>query len=242
LDYFGARYFSGAQGRFSSADRMNVTDDRLLSPSSTLNKYTYAANNPMRFQDPDGRDQSAMMSFGPNDRSAGTRAIEVFGGPVGSTTRFEWPASADDLRRNYTALSIQTTPEQAQDVINFINRFQITENPYALYQTNCTTVCRDAMKAIGILPRDFGAITPWGLWSYVWGNFSRARKEWDPWLKRVAPEATFDMAPGRTPGVDYGLPRFGMNTFDFIMLMLKEPKGCVEVADSASGTRSKQCE
>ena len=48
VDYFGARYFNGPQG--SSPDRMNMTDDQLLSPSSTLNKYPYAANNPLRFQ------------------------------------------------------------------------------------------------------------------------------------------------------------------------------------------------
>jgi hypothetical protein len=34
-----------------------------------------------------------------------------------------------------------------------------------------------------------------------------------------------------------------MNTFDFIMLMQKPPlKACVEISDSASGTKSKQCE
>ncbi len=94
LDWSGFRYFSEAQARFTSPDKLNVTDDRLLAPS-TLNKYAYAANNPFRFKDPDGRDvvallepphgvrpghfalfahnpstnQAAFMSFGPTDQS-----------------------------------------------------------------------------------------------------------------------------------------------------------------------------
>jgi RHS repeat-associated protein len=31
LDFFGARYFSGAQGRWTSPDRMNGTDDKCWS-------------------------------------------------------------------------------------------------------------------------------------------------------------------------------------------------------------------
>ena len=56
LDYFGARYYSGAQGRWTSVDRINVTNDRVLNPSNTLNKYVYSANNPLKYTDPDGED------------------------------------------------------------------------------------------------------------------------------------------------------------------------------------------
>jgi RHS repeat-associated protein len=61
LDYFGARYFSSAQGRWTSPERLNVTEDRLLNPSSTLNEYVYGANNPLRFVDPDGRGVVALL-------------------------------------------------------------------------------------------------------------------------------------------------------------------------------------
>jgi RHS repeat-associated protein len=249
LDYFGARYFSGAQGRFTSPDKLNATDDRSLVPSS-FNKYAYAANNPLRFADPDGRDvvallepphgimpghfmlfadnpsngQSAMMSFGPIDTSTGTRAIQVLGGPVGSTATFAWPTSADELRQNYAALSIQTSPEQAQDVINFINTFSTslsTDHLYRLYNTNCTTVCRDALKAIGILPRNYESITPFGLWTSLYGRFS------NPLMQRFSTtnlrhgEQSQLLRTDSRQGVDYGNPRFGMNTFDFIMLLLR---------------------
>jgi RHS repeat-associated protein len=53
LDYFGARYFSGAQGRFTSVDPIWVEADRMLDPQR-LNLYAYGRNNPLRFTDPTG--------------------------------------------------------------------------------------------------------------------------------------------------------------------------------------------
>ena len=55
LDYFGARYFSGAQGRFTSPDRIMVNDERLIDPQR-FNLYGYARNNPLKFIDPNGDD------------------------------------------------------------------------------------------------------------------------------------------------------------------------------------------
>ena len=52
LDYFGARYMSGAQGRFTSADPL-LSSAHILSPQS-WNRYSYALNNPLRFTDPYG--------------------------------------------------------------------------------------------------------------------------------------------------------------------------------------------
>jgi RHS repeat-associated protein len=50
LDYFGARYFSAAQGRFTSPDALG---GEFANPQS-LNRYTYVLNNPLRFTDPTG--------------------------------------------------------------------------------------------------------------------------------------------------------------------------------------------
>jgi len=268
LDYFGARYMSAAMGRFTSPDVLNVTHDRLLVPS-TLNEYAYAANNPLRFLDPDGRDvvalleppaggrfghfalfahnpktnEAAFMSFGPIDRSAAGQLLTVTGGPMGSTASFGMPRSADDLRREYAAMTIQTSPEQAQEVINFINRFSTTDNPYRLFETNCATVCRDALKAIGVLPRNYGSITPMGLWISLYRRFSNPSIQKFSTTTRYGEQFQSLLVENRQ-GVDYGSPRFGMNTFDFMMLMLRQkaPKACVEIVDSATGTRSKQCE
>ncbi len=53
LDYFGARYMSGAMGRFTSVDPVKITTDRLFDPQQ-LDLYVYGRNNPLRFVDPNG--------------------------------------------------------------------------------------------------------------------------------------------------------------------------------------------
>jgi RHS repeat-associated protein len=52
LDYFGARYFSGAQGRFTSHDPL-LNSGHPANPQ-TWNRYTYTLNNPLRYTDPTG--------------------------------------------------------------------------------------------------------------------------------------------------------------------------------------------
>jgi RHS repeat-associated protein len=62
LDYFGARYYSGAQGRFTSHDPFNPIlriskksqFDLFLSQPQNWNAYSYTWNNPLRFVDPNG--------------------------------------------------------------------------------------------------------------------------------------------------------------------------------------------
>jgi RHS repeat-associated protein len=55
LDYFGARYYSSAQGRFTTYDPLFVTAKRLIDPQR-FNQYAYTRNNPLRFIDPEGLD------------------------------------------------------------------------------------------------------------------------------------------------------------------------------------------
>ena len=52
LDYFGARYFSAAQGRFTSPDPLMASAH--ASDPQSWNRYAYARNNPLRYLDPDG--------------------------------------------------------------------------------------------------------------------------------------------------------------------------------------------
>jgi len=53
LDFFQARYFSGAQGRFASPDPANAGANP-LDPQS-WNGYAYVSNNPLMYTDPDGQ-------------------------------------------------------------------------------------------------------------------------------------------------------------------------------------------
>ncbi len=51
LDYFGARYFSGPQGRFMSTDPLSGWP----ADAQSWNRYAYARNNPYRYVDPTGQ-------------------------------------------------------------------------------------------------------------------------------------------------------------------------------------------
>jgi RHS repeat-associated protein len=59
LDYFGARYLSSAQGRFTSPDPHNE-GAQLVDPQS-WNMYSYVGNNPLRYVDPDGEDRTVCI-------------------------------------------------------------------------------------------------------------------------------------------------------------------------------------
>jgi RHS repeat-associated protein len=52
LDYFGARYFSSKQGRFTSVDPL-MASAHATAPQS-WNRFAYAFNNPLRYVDPNG--------------------------------------------------------------------------------------------------------------------------------------------------------------------------------------------
>jgi RHS repeat-associated protein len=55
LDYFGARYYRGVSGRFTTIDPVLNFELALIDPQR-WNRYAYALNNPLKFTDPDGRD------------------------------------------------------------------------------------------------------------------------------------------------------------------------------------------
>jgi len=53
LDYFLARYYSGAQGRFTSPDEPFIDQD--VNDPQSWNLYSYVRNNPLQFIDPTGQ-------------------------------------------------------------------------------------------------------------------------------------------------------------------------------------------
>jgi RHS repeat-associated protein len=74
LDYFLARYYSSAQGRFTSPDPDNY-DARIDRPQA-WNMYAYTWNNPLKYKDDDGRAVNlALAGVG-----AGVGFVTGFGG------------------------------------------------------------------------------------------------------------------------------------------------------------------
>lgn len=55
LDYFGARYYASAQGRFTTVDPDNAEAAMDFSDPQSWNGYAYVKNNPCSNTDPDGR-------------------------------------------------------------------------------------------------------------------------------------------------------------------------------------------
>jgi RHS repeat-associated protein len=103
LDYFGARYMSAAQGRFTSPDKP-LTDQDPREPQS-WNLYAYVTNNPLRYDDPDGRirrDKVGNPVFTPMGPAGGGRETrsDESGRPVTRRVMFQ-PGylEADDGRR-----------------------------------------------------------------------------------------------------------------------------------------------
>ncbi|MCU1273495.1 MAG: repeat-associated core protein [Bryobacterales bacterium] len=140
-----------------------------------MRAYVYGANNPLKFVDPDGKDitvfyeqgfptghimvaasnqQSgdfAMLSVGPQSHLDPNIPLHPFDGVPG-TTAFNLPRTADELRQNFAAITIQTTPEVAQEAIDAIRAGAGTGN-WALLGNHCTSACSKLLSEIGILPQ-----------------------------------------------------------------------------------------
>lgn len=85
LDYFGARYFSGAQGRFTSPDWSPIPQPipyADLSDPQTLNLYSYVRNNPLSRTDPDGHCCEEVEDLGRQITMAAPHPLVKLGGYI----------------------------------------------------------------------------------------------------------------------------------------------------------------
>jgi RHS repeat-associated protein len=210
LDYFGARYMSSSMGRFMSSDPIKITEDRLANPN-TLNLYSYAANNPLKYVDPDGEDITYFYDPGgvaghavlfAYNQQTGDSAPESFGpdkhAPEGNgVSNFDMDlfSSAQGLRDNYASLTIQTTPELAQQVIDYI-RANPDPSTWKAWGPNCSTQCDKILQKFkldyqkSLVRRN---ATPKFLMHNLMSRYNPAQKDETP-----------------KQGIDYGAPRFDM--------------------------------
>ena len=106
LDYFGARYFSGAGGRFTSADAP-FADQGAADPQS-WNLYSYTRNNPLKYVDPDGR----LAALVPFFQQYVPRLLQ----PIARTARVLWRGARPYFTRAYNATTRFFNSQFGQDV------------------------------------------------------------------------------------------------------------------------------
>jgi RHS repeat-associated protein len=250
LDYFGARYMSSNMGRWMSPDTVNVTEDRMLNPSSTLNKYAYGANNPLKYTDPDGKDitifyeaanpfagspghtmllaydqsngNSAVRSFGPDYANGASVLGTIPGTPGTDTFGFENIKSPDDLRANFTSITIQTTPEEAEAVIAEIKAHP--DGNYTILSHNCTTTCSRLLRSIGKTKSH--ALYPGAFFDALYDRYGH-------------PHATGRIMPHTfANGATYGNLRPGYNPFQLFFNDIHCTTVTSTIRDSAGNTVS----
>lgn len=224
-DWFGARYYGSALGRWTSPDALNLTSARLVNPTNTLNKYIYGGNNPLKYIDRDGEDitiyyRPAMggsnADFGHvyigalNQDTGKVGFLDYY--PAGPTDGLGTGAGAFNLGNmqdragqvdQYATLTIQTSPAQAQEVLDLIDKLKSGAAPdYKALSNNCTTVCEDVLHDLGL---DFGDVTPYQFWADAYRKFG-ADQQLGTYNARW-PQVSVPTTPGR----DYGNPRnFGL--------------------------------
>jgi RHS repeat-associated protein len=123
LDYFGARYFDGRQGRFTSPDPVIITSDRMKNPQQ-LNLYAYVADNPLRYIDPTGE---ILVASG--DRAADYRDLCNIAGDACDRLKIDektgnvtFDAKELDLTKNEGAALLN-------DLVGSKNTFEFSEGP-----------------------------------------------------------------------------------------------------------------
>ena len=137
-------------------------------------------------------------------------------------------ASADQIRADLAALTIQTTPEIAQEAINYIRA-----NPDPALWTavgpNCSSATWDVLSAVKLAHQSF-------LDGLLHGRADRLPwTEWESLIRQYNPSQNGKPQNGR----DYGKPRYDMFELMWLTLPQSEPKATVTVTTCITGPDGK---
>jgi hypothetical protein len=209
-----------------SPDPINLTSARLVNPGNTLNKYVYGANNPLKYIDRDGEDITVFYRPPLGKGDYGHIFLGVLNQKTGQTGFLDYypkngtnglgqgagtfntgdlqSRAAEAAAGRFATLTIQTSPDDAQQVLNRIATLTNGSAPdySAVFGNNCTTICEDVLRDLGL---DFGDRLPSSYWDDVYRHYSQDVDN--------NPFKAFGFSP--TPqktGVEYGRPRYGFNS------------------------------
>jgi RHS repeat-associated protein len=176
LDYFEARYYSSAQGRFTSPDEFKgggAREARALANSAaqekqalpyadlanpqSLNKYQYAYENPLRYVDPDGHRDILVIESGPTEGNpVGHTAVAITGyGVFSFGTKTALGSSTSEYvqkeveKRDVQLYVIKTTPEQDKAAADALLK-QDEKGAINVFPDNCATRSNVALDAAGV--------------------------------------------------------------------------------------------
>ena len=147
--------------------------------------------------------KSAVESFGPANHSNLTELAMAIGIPVAGTANYGFAdiKSADQLRQEYSSVTIQTSPEETEKAIQYIRNH--SDGHDDTYTNNCTTTCARILRLLNL--HAWGELVPRVLFDNVVDDYSStAPKTQMPWVEQH--------------GRDYGKPRAGFDTFQLLYL------------------------
>src|SRR5262245_26511382 len=169
LDYMHARYYSSLQGRFLSVDpKLDV--EKATKEPQWWNRYSYVANDPLRYTDPDGRDAvliviskgdaadekagHAALWVGDNQNGFG---ISVYGGHGFDKNTPTPEALIDAYRkegREVRTYLLSTKPDEDAKMIAFMkadpNRAGVDDTK-SIVRQNCSTAIANTLTAGGVI-------------------------------------------------------------------------------------------
>jgi RHS repeat-associated protein len=167
LDYFGARYYSSAQGRFTSPDPLIYTATRPGDPQQ-FNLYGYVRNNPMRFVDPDGKDLNVVATQQEREQIGGRLRQIAPGSKVDAQGRVHKPSFFRRLWNSITGHRAGTAL-----VSRLVDSRQTT-----------TIIARSGTNNAGVSPTNLQAMNQ--------GQPTGAIIEYDPGVNRTSSDRTPD--------------------------------------------------